>query len=30
MCSPNIQPQPLASISTSDTSASLTTNCICK
>jgi hypothetical protein len=28
MCSPNIQP--LASISTSDTSASLTTNCICK
>jgi len=30
MCSPKIQPQPLASISTSDTSASLTTNCICK
>lgn len=28
MCSPNIQP--LASISTSDTSASLTTNCVCK
>jgi len=30
MCSPKIQPQPVASISTSDTSTSLTTSCICK
>jgi len=30
MCSPIIQPQPVASISTSDTSTSLTTSCICK